>query len=165
MDRAAPRLPNRREVLVGGALLALAGCLPGSEPEAPRLSPDQRLRARVADEVDALAARYDAVIARFPAGRSQLSTLSAEHQAHARALRGRRTSSTTPSPSATPSASAPPAVPATLAAARAALAAAERAAARRRGRQARGCGPELARLLASIGACEATHAALLERAA
>jgi hypothetical protein len=56
-------------------------------------------------------------------------------------------------------------VPETLAEARASLAVVERAASRRRGRQARGTGPELARLLASIAACEATHAALLERPA
>jgi hypothetical protein len=171
MSRAAPRLPSRREVLVGGALVALGGCLPDTEPAAPARSPEERLRARVADEVDDLAARYAAVMARFPQGRPELSMLAAEHEAHVRALRGRgpasRPRSPSPSPSPSPSATGPaaPAVPETLAEARASLAVVERAASRRRGRQATGTGPELARLLASIAACEATHAALLERPA
>jgi hypothetical protein len=169
MSRAAPRLPSRREVLVGGALVALGGCLPDTEPAAPARSPEERLRARVADEVDDLAARYAAVMARFPQGRPELSMLAAEHEAHVRALRGRGPASRprSPSPSPSPSATGPdaPAVPETLAEARASLAVVERAASRRRGRQATGTGPELARLLASIAACEATHAALLERPA
>jgi hypothetical protein len=167
MSRAAPRLPSRREVLVGGALVALGGCLPDTEPAAPARSPEERLRARVADEVDDLAARYAAVIARFPQGRPELSMLAAEHEAHVRALRGRGPASRPRSPSPSPSATGPaaPAVPETLAEARASLAVVERAASRRRGRQATGTGPELARLLASIAACEATHAALLERPA
>jgi hypothetical protein len=155
MDSTAPRLPSRREVLVGGAVLALGGCLPADEPAASKPSPDVRLRRRVAGEVEALAARYAAVIARFPDSRAELSTLAAEHEEHARALRGTRTAPRPRSPA--------PAVPATLAEARAALAAAERAASRRRGRQAGRCEPELARLLASVAACEAAHAALLER--
>jgi hypothetical protein len=167
MSRAAPRLPSRREVLVGGALVALGGCLPDTEPAAPARSPEERLRARVADEVDDLAARYAAVMARFPQGRPELSMLAAEHEAHVRALRGRGPASRPRSPSPSPSAKGPaaPAVPETLAEARASLAVVERAASRRRGRQATGTGPELARLLASIAACEATHAALLERPA
>jgi hypothetical protein len=167
MSRAAPRLPSRREVLVGGALVALGGCLPDTEPAAPARSPEERLRARVADEVDDLAARYAAVMARFPQGRPELSMLAAEHEAHVRALRGRGPASRPRSPSPSPSATGPaaPAVPETLAEARASLAVVERAASRRRGRQATGTGPELARLLASIAACEATHAALLERPA
>jgi hypothetical protein len=167
MSRAAPRLPSRREVLVGGALVALGGCLPDTEPAAPARSPEERLRARVADEVDDLAARYAAVMARFPQGRPELSMLAAEHEAHVRALRGRGPASRPRSPSPSPSAKGPaaPAVAETLAEARASLAVVERAASRRRGRQATGTGPELARLLASIAACEATHAALLERPA
>jgi hypothetical protein len=167
MSRAAPRLPSRREVLVGGALVALGGCLPDTEPAAPARSPEERLRARVADEVDDLAARYAAVMARFPQGRPELSMLAAEHEAHVRALRGRGPASRPRSPSPSPSAKGPaaPAVPETLAEARASLAVVERAASRRRGRQATGTGPKLARLLASIAACEATHAALLERPA
>ncbi len=45
------------------------------------------------------------------------------------------------------------------------LAGLERAAARRRTRQALRAGPDLARLLASVGASEAAHAAVLAREA
>jgi hypothetical protein len=54
-------------------------------------------------------------------------------------------------------------VPGTVDRAIAELAAAEHAASHRRGRQARDASPDLARLLASIAACEAAHASLLER--
>jgi len=174
-------LPGRRQV-VGTAVVAaaaaatttvLAGCLPGDDdPEPP--DPELLLRARVADEVRALAARYAATVDRFPAARSELATLGAEHEEHARALLPRHAAralasatagaTATESGSASPSPSPTPAVPSTLPAARAELAEAERAASGRRLRQLRritGGSPELARLLASVAACEAAHAALL----
>jgi hypothetical protein len=167
MTRPAPRLPSRREVLAGGALLAIGGCLPTDGTSgAPAVSPEQRFRARVAGEVRDLASRYDAVIARFPGTRAELSTLAAEHEAHAAALLGPApagTASTSASASASATPSPSPTVAATVEEARAALAAAERAASRRRARQARRAAPELARLLASIAACEAVHVSLLER--
>jgi hypothetical protein len=163
MDRAAPRLPSRREALAGGALLVLAGCLPADDTPPPRPSPDDRLRRLVAGEVAVLAARYTAVLARFPAARDELAPLAEEHAAHVRALRPRAPGGAR-SPAAPSSATSSAAAPATLGEARAALAAAERSASRRRGRQALQAGPELARLLAAVGACEAAHAALLERA-
>jgi hypothetical protein len=169
MTWAAPRLPSRREVLAGGAALALGGCLPveGSSP-GPTVAPERRRRARIAGEVRALTARYDAVIARHPETRAGLSTLAAEHEAHAAALLGPAgTSSPTasPSPSGTSTTTTPAPVPDSVEDALAGLAAAELAASRRRGRQARRASPGLARLLASIAACEAAHAALLEREA
>jgi hypothetical protein len=54
-------------------------------------------------------------------------------------------------------------VPSTLPAARRWLAGLERAAAHRRTDQSLRAGADLARLLASVGACETTHAVLLER--
>lgn len=176
-------LPGRRQV-VGTAVVAaaaaatttvLAGCLPGDdEPEPP--DPELLLRARVADEVRALAARYAATVDRFPAARSELATLGAEHEEHARALLPRHaaralasatagaTATATGTASSAPAPPPTPAVPSTLPAARAELAEAERAASGRRLRQLRrmtGGSPELARLLASVAACEAAHAALL----
>jgi hypothetical protein len=168
MTWAAPRLPSRREVLAGGAVLALGGCLPvdGSSP-GRAVAPEQRLRARIAGEVLALSARYDAVVARYPGTRAQLSTLAAEHEAHADALLGTADTPPTGSPTSSPSPSgstgAPVPVPGTVDRAIAELAAAEHAASHRRGRQARDASPDLARLLASIAACEAAHASLLER--
>ena len=173
-------LPGRREVLGTAVVVAagatastlLAGCLPGDdEPEPP--DPELLLRARVADEVRALAARYAATADRFPRARAELAMLGAEHEEHARALLPRRaaralasatasaSASATATGSASPEPSPSPTVPPTLPAARAELAVAERAASRRRLRQLRGRSPELARLLASVAACEAAHAALL----
>lgn len=156
MSWAACRRPTRREVLAGTVLMALAGCLPGLDDAArPKVDPELGTRARIAGEVRGLAGHYEAVMDRFPATRARLATLAAEHEAHARALLG-------PAPSpATPSAPAPQVVPATEAAAVASLADAERAGSRRRSRQARRASPVLARLLASVAACEAAHAALL----
>jgi len=176
-------LPGRRQVLRTVAVAAaaaatttvLAGCLPGDdEPEPP--DPELLLRARVADEVRALAGRYAATVERFPGARAELATLGAEHEEHARALLPRHAAralasatagatatesrSTSPGPAPSPT----PAVPSTLPAARAELAEAEGAASRRRLGQLRrmpGGSPELARLLASVAACEAAHAALL----
>jgi hypothetical protein len=163
MSRAASGLPSRREVLVGGSLLALAGCLPGGDDEdGPPVDPEARVRARIAAEVRALGSHYDGVIARFPEAEPRLAPLAAEHEAHARALLGppRARPSASGSPSATPSAS-PPVVPETLVEALAGLVSAERAASRRRAGQAGRASPGLARLLASVGGCEAAHAALL----
>lgn len=155
-------------MLAGGGLLAIAGCLPAEPAPGFTVSPEQRVRVRIAGEVAELAARYDAVVARHSAAGSELATLSAEHRAHVVALlgpdaarrRGRRPGAT-PSPSATSPTASP--VPGTLAEARADLTLAELAASRRRGRQARDASPALARLLSSIAACEAAHAALLEQ--
>ena len=175
-------LPGRRQVVRTAVVAAaaattstvLAGCLPGDDdPEPP--DPELLLRARVAGEARALAARYAATVERFPAARTELATLGAEHEEHARALLPRRaaralasatstaTATATGTASSAPSPSPTSTVPSTLRAARAELAEAERVASRRRLRELRGTGrsPELARLLASVGACEAAHAALL----
>ena len=174
-------LPGRRQVLRTAVVAAaaattttlLAGCLPADDDPEPR-DPELLLRARVADEVRALAARYAATVETFPAARTELATLGAEHQEHARALLPRHaaralasataTATPTGTASSAPSPSPTPTVPSTLPAARAELAEAERVASRRRLRQLRGTrgrSPELARLLASVAACEAAHAALL----
>jgi hypothetical protein len=180
VTRPGELLPGRRQVLVGAAVTVaaaavatgLAGCLPGGDDEPEPPDPELLLRARVAGEVRALAAQYAAAVERFPEARAELATLGAEHEAHARALLPRRveralaSATATASPSgssragqtATPS--APPVAP-TLRAARADLATAERTASRRRLRQVGRGSPELARLLASVAACEAAHAALL----
>ena len=164
MSRPAPAGPTRRDVLVGGAVLALAGCLPADQPE-PRstVPPEMRVRARIAAEVTSLSLLYTAVLARFPQAEPELATLAAEHDAHVEALLGPAARRTAPPATPAPSASPAPAVPGSLVQARAALVTAERAASRRRARQARRASPALARLLASISACGAAHAALLER--
>jgi hypothetical protein len=162
--------PSRRSVLAGGGLLLVAACT-GSSPSpvlAPRLTADQRLARHAAAEITVLSAAYTATIAAHPRTRRALGPLAAEHEAHVAALvellpAPTATPSGSPSPSGSTSpstsASPPPVVPATPAEAVAALAVAERAAAARRRAQAGGAGPELARLLASIAACESVHVA------
>jgi hypothetical protein len=165
MSDDRPALPSRRGVLVGGAALLLTGCTSSGDPATPPgPTLDERLAARAADEIRTLAATYTATIARHPATRSELSTLAAEHDLHIAALGPFAPPAASPrTGSPTPSATPPPAlpVPSSQAAARAALASAEHAAARRRRSQTRRAGAELARLLASVAACEAVHAALL----
>ena len=160
--------PTRRAVLATGGALALAACLPAENPPPPRPDPDLRLRRAVAGEVRVLVAAYAAVAAAAPdAGSARLArlrSLAAEHEAHVVALEGPRpTASPSPSTrSGSPSAS-PPQVPSTPAAAVTWLAGLERAAADRRTGQVLAAGADLGRLLASIAACESTHADLLGR--
>jgi hypothetical protein len=128
----------------------------------------------VANEITVLAAAYAATIAAHPTTRAALGPLAAEHDAHVAALVAllpapTATPSGSPSPSGSASASgsaspiaSPPPVAASRAEAVAALATAERTAAARRRGQAGGAGPELARLLASIAACEVVHATLVK---
>jgi hypothetical protein len=167
MTGAREDRPTRRAVLAGGGLLFLAACTGSAPVHAPRLTADQRLARQVAAEITVLAAAYAATIAAHPRTRGALGPLAAEHEAHLLAL-----VAFMPAPTATPSLSASPstspsaaasAVPvaSSPAAARAALATDERAAAARRRQQAVGAGPELARLLASVAACEAVHAVLV----
>jgi hypothetical protein len=171
MTDAGEGRPSRRSVLAGGGLLLLAACTGSSPPRAPQLTADQRLARRVAAEITVLVGTYAATITAHPRTRAALSPLAAEHEAHLRALAALQpaptatpsassSGSTAPSPSDSPSAAAVPVAP-SPAAARAALARSEEAAAARRRQQAGDAGPELARLLASIAACEAVHAILV----
>lgn len=159
------RLP-RRAVLATGTVLSLAACLPGADPEPSPPDPDLRLRHRAAAEARDLVVAYAAVVTAFPQTGApllgMLRALAAEHEAHVTALAG-PAPSTTPSPTA--STPAPPAVPSTLNASIDWLIGMERTAARRRTRQSLRAGADLARLLAGVGACETTHAALLDRGA
>jgi len=158
--------PSRRSVLTGTCLLLIAGCKGSPAVVVPGLTADQRLARRVAKEITVLAAAYTATIAAHPTTRGALGPLAAEHERHVAALVGLlpaptttpTTSSSAPSGSASPSASPPP-VASSPADALAALAAAERSAAGRRRGQAGRAGAELARLLASIAACESVHTA------
>ena len=159
--------PSRRSVLAGGGLLLLAACTGSSPVRAPQVSADQRLARRVAKEITVLAAAYAATIAVHPRANSALAPLAAEHEAHVVALVALQpaptpsaSGSASPSASTSPSASPPPIAP-SLAAARHQLVAAELAAAERRRQQAGDAGRELARLLASIAACESVHARLV----
>jgi hypothetical protein len=154
--------PSRRAVLASAGALALTGCLGATDEPEPRPDPDLRLRERVAAEVDELVRAYAAATQAFPGLTDRLAPLAAEHQAHLTALRGPQPSGS-PGAGASGSATPPaaPAVPGSGAATVTWLAGLERRAARRRAHQTATAGPDLARLLASVGACESVHAVLL----
>jgi hypothetical protein len=156
--------PSRRSVLTSGGVLLLAACTGSPTASVPGLTADQRLARRVADEVNVLASAYAFTIAAHPGIRTLLAALAAEHVAHAVALTAllpAPTSTPAQKSSASPSPSPVPTIAPSPDAARADLAAAETAAAARRRGQTGRAGPELARLLASIAACESVHALLV----
>lgn len=169
-------------LVVGGA----AGCTSGGGTPSPAPTPtratpppdnsdnDLALRRRVAGEVLALRAAYTAVIGAQSTLRRTVAGLAAEHDAHARAL---DPGATLPSPvassasmrSASPASATSRVSPVVTLASRPDalrwLAGLERAAATRRTADVLVAGRDLARLLASIAACETTHALLLEAVA
>ncbi|MFF8936845.1 hypothetical protein ACF08O_19310 [Streptomyces paradoxus] len=154
--------PRRRSLLaVAPAALALTGCTGGDSggPAGDGQSAADRARARAARDSEALAERYDVVIAARPGLAGRLRPLREEVVRHARALGGGRTASPSASSSASPSPSA--AVPGNDKDALAGLAAAEKELADRRAKALGGVPGELARLLASVAAAGAAHVYLL----
>lgn len=182
---------TRRAVLRAGALTVVSAagasaCTLGgsSPPSPPKATADDRVRAAVITDVSALVASYRAAIAALPDLVATAGSLLAEHEAHLRALGPYPSTVPSPSPgsptagSPTPDAtsggavaspvavtsSARPAAtraPSPLALATDKLRELELAAAPRTAAQAAGASPQLARLVASISACEAAHAAVL----
>jgi hypothetical protein len=150
--------PSRRQLLAGAAVVLSAACTdsrtsapsPSASPAPP--DPDVALTAAAVSREQALLALYDELLAQQPALRAELAPYRADHAAHLAALRPARP------PSPTPTAGAPRASAARL---RAAIATAERRTASAHALASRGASPDLARLLASLAACEASHAALL----
>jgi hypothetical protein len=186
-----PQLTRRTalRLLAIGTLAAAAGCRPtgpratptGSASTSVTVSPDavrttpapapsesatEVLVKRVADAERALLAAYDAAAANHPDMAAGLWPLRADHAAHLQGLLPGATTSTDPS---TQLFSAPPLSAAASATAISSasdlvldeLAALERAAAAARVDDVSASTGSLARVLASIGGCEAAHAALL----
>lgn len=172
---------SRRRALVLGlstALVASAGCSSPSvaDPDpSDRLSidPDVAIREAAAQAERGLLAAYTATATRHPDLAARLAASAAHHAEHLAALAGatatpEATSTTTSAALATATATPTPrdtgaaaAIPDDPLAAIAALAVAEREAAANRLDDLEGASPALARLLASVGAAEAAHAALL----
>jgi hypothetical protein len=158
---------SRRGVLGLGAvtLAGLVGCSsstsggksPGGGGGNGRAAdPDAAVLAEAIADTRELIARYDNAPASVP---KKIIALRADHLAHLAALGATATAS--PSPSTTVGSGEPSAKP--TANALAALGTAEKAAAERRVDQCqRARSADLARLLASIGGCEAAHASLLD---
>jgi hypothetical protein len=164
-------------LLAAGSALLLSACgagtrTPGAGSAADRASAadaadtaDARLRARGTAASRALLARYDATLTVRPELVGVLKPLRAETVRHVAALGGGRTAPASPSPSSSPSPSAGDGasgrVPSDRRGALQALAAAERKAGQARAAELNDASPALARLLASVAACNAGHAELL----
>ncbi|MBQ0830922.1 hypothetical protein [Streptomyces tagetis] len=175
---SSPRLPSgprRRSLLASAAGVALlAGCTGSPDSGSAGPSAAARARTRAAADSEALAARYDAVIAAHPGLAGRLGPLREETVRHAAAFAGpgtaspsaSRTASAPASPSVSARAAGPqedtsPAVPADEKGALTALAGAERRLADRRTAALLDVPGELARLLASVAAAGAAHVYLL----
>ncbi|SHM66957.1 hypothetical protein SAMN05216499_11341 [Actinacidiphila paucisporea] len=149
--------------MVAAAVVAAgAGCGKGADgpsdaaqDNAPATLPGAAEKARAVRDSTELIGRYDAAAAAHPALAARLRPLRAEVARHVEAFGGKP-------PAAVPSPAAPAA---TAAQALAGLAAAERALADRRAATALTVPGELARLIASVAAAGAGHAALLGSAA
>jgi len=143
------------------------------QPTVSKLSPDQLVAQRVARAEQELLAAYDAVAVAHPELTGRLAPFRADHVAHLEGLVPGATPSTAAPPSVAPSsgsassvlpagaASTPPSSPAASTAILRGLADLERAAAQARINDVVTTSGSLARFVASIGGCEAAHAALL----
>ena len=158
----APR-PTRRAVLLGvpaaAGLAALASCTSGwDKPVAPApVNPDVALRAEAVLREQTLIRAYDTALLAAPALGERLRTLRAEHLTHLTALGAPPESSpTSPTPLVTPGASTT-ATASQLAAALMGLRSAERAAGAGHTAALRTASVELAVVLATLAASEASH--------
>jgi hypothetical protein len=146
-------------VAVAALAVGAAGCSrrdDGGDDGRPRSTaaePGVAEQAAAARDSAALAGQYDGVMAAYPSLAARLAPLRAEVARHVTAFGG-----VPPAASAAPASTAAPATPA---AALAALASAERTLADRRAKVLLDVPGELARLMASVAAAGAGHAALL----
>lgn len=171
-----PAGATRRRVLTASVLAALAaagtgglaGCASEPSPWAkpPKPSPEVGALHEVIDAEYTMIAKYTAVLAAFPGLAATMSPLLAQHREHLAALQARLVIPPGASPAQAASATARPRaprprVPSSQASAAGYLRTAERDQAAALVRRVADVPPSLAQLLASIGACEAAHAALL----
>ncbi|TDD11344.1 hypothetical protein E1292_05310 [Nonomuraea deserti] len=163
-----PRQLSRRALLAGGAaaLTACSASGPSQPSSPPSDSPETVLVKGLIAEKEGTIALYSSLIAD---GARKLVPFRDRHQAHVDTLRkhvppgsatpaGSPTGSPSGSPTGSPSARATREKPSLSR-----LRSLERKAAARRARQLAGLSPGMAQLIASIGACEAAHAAALPR--
>ncbi|WP_219470757.1 hypothetical protein [Nonomuraea rhizosphaerae] len=156
-----PRSLSRRAVLAGGAAAttaALSGCSGAPATPAPSPTPSEDpervlLRKLIADKERTIAL-YSGLIT---AGQSKLAPFRDRHQAHLDELRKRLGEAPSAGPQPSTTVSAAPRTSLSR------LRDAERKAAALRTRQLAGVSPQLAQLIAGIGACEAVHALALPR--
>jgi hypothetical protein len=131
--------PTRRQLLSAAALLPVAACTSSAEPA--KIDPDDAIRAAAVERELTLIGQYDAYLSTSAPAKATatLAAIRADHAAHLTAL-GHRL------PSAPATVARPPS-----------LIAAERAAAAAHAAAALDASPELAALLASLAASEASH--------
>jgi len=152
----------RRVVLGGLGGVALGGCARDEPRAAPAPSPDVAVLVSAIAGETGLVRLYEAVLRAHADLAGRLGPVLARHREHLTVLRRHHIPGTVASSAAvTPPAATPPAVPPSPEEALELLARAERGAAAARAEDVRGVAPGMAQLLASIGACEAGHAALL----
>jgi hypothetical protein len=126
------------------------------KPTVSALSPDQLVAQRVAAAEQALLAAYDATAVAHPELAGRLAPFRADHAAHLQGLAPGSLANASPYPTNTPLLSSPTSTEIFQS-----LADLERTAAAARLRDVETTSGSLARLIASIGGCEAAHAALL----
>ncbi|HUR14967.1 MAG TPA: hypothetical protein VM097_10810 [Mycobacteriales bacterium] len=144
--------PTRRQALAASAVLLAAAtataCTSDEPPGPPARTPDDALREAAVAREQALVDAYTAALQAHPQDAPRLAHLLGDHSAHLARL------------GPVVGASASPRPPARALSLRA-LASRERAAAAAHGAAALTASRELASLLASLAACEASHAAVL----
>jgi hypothetical protein len=161
-------------VLATSALTAVAaavsGCAPGTPwpwSRPPRPAPDVGVLHEVIGAENAMISRYTAALAAHPGLAAAISPVLAEHRQHLAQLRSRLVipagASAAQRAAAAPARPGRPRLPPGQAATLGYLRSAERAAAAALAARLASVPPSLAQLMASIGASEATHAALLGR--
>ena len=156
---------TRRQVLVGGALLASGGCTRASAPLP--VDPDDALRAEAADRERALLSAYDALLLARPELAGRLLGLRAEHATHLEQLIGPSAPTSFAATSASPMPATPtgpgPIDPGLIDPERALaeLADVERLASSAHAGASVRASRALAGLLASLAASEHTHPAVL----
>lgn len=162
--------PSRRAVLRAGlAVPLLAACTDAPPPgPPPPPDPDLALHRAAVEREQALLAAYDTAALAAPGLAPKLAAVRAEHAAHLDALEAADpapapTGSPSPSPSGSvePSAPAPPPAPADPATVLAGLVALEADAATAHGAAAVTASRELAAVLATLAASEASHGVAL----
>lgn len=159
---------TRRDLLAVGALLPLAACTTPDAPPLRAVDPDVALRAAAVTREQALLSLYDEAVAALP-DQALWTQLRADHATHLTRLL-EDPADPSDSPSDSPSASASPGASATGTTAPAArpvpvlrreLLVLTRSTAREHAAAVPAASRDLAAVLASLAACESSHAAVL----
>ena len=153
--------PTRRHVLAVGLFGLGTACTSRPKATPAVVDPDLELITAARSREQVLLDAYGQAVAAHPELSAELANLSAHHSEHLAAL-GLSTAPATPADAQPVPARLAPSTSATARAARARLSNLEREAANAHGAAAVLASRALAPILASLGACEAAHAAVLQ---